>query len=125
MGDGYLCVERGRRERGRIIPSALVESGCRIGEGARIGGRVVLERGVTVGDNTTIERAVVMQGRRDRQPLHAARLHRRRGVRIGDRCTSRAWACSARASTLGAGNVVSNGARLFPGVTLPDGALAF
>ena len=27
--------------------------------------------------------------------------------------------------TLGAGNVVSNGARLFPGVTLPDGALRF
>ena len=27
--------------------------------------------------------------------------------------------------TLGPGNVVSNGARLFPGVTLPEGALVF
>jgi mannose-1-phosphate guanylyltransferase len=27
--------------------------------------------------------------------------------------------------TLGAGNVVANGARLFPGVTLPEGALLF
>jgi mannose-1-phosphate guanylyltransferase len=27
--------------------------------------------------------------------------------------------------TLGAGNMVSNGARLFPGVDLPDGALLF
>ena len=27
--------------------------------------------------------------------------------------------------TVGDGNVISNGARLFPGVTLPDGALLF
>ena len=27
--------------------------------------------------------------------------------------------------TLGSGNTVSNGARLFPGVSLPDGALQF
>ena len=49
---------------GRIVPSALVERGCRIGAGARIGGRAVLEHGVTVGEGTTIESAVVMAGRR-------------------------------------------------------------
>ena len=70
MGDGYLCVEKGVENAGRIIPSALVESGCRIGEGARIGGRVVLERGVTVGEHTTIERAVVMQGAEIGSQLH-------------------------------------------------------
>src|ERR687890_2099122 len=43
MGEGFLCVEDGVENNGRIIPSALVESRCRIGEGARIGGRVVLE----------------------------------------------------------------------------------
>ena len=31
----YVCVEDGVENDGRIIPSALVESGCRIGEGAR------------------------------------------------------------------------------------------
>src|SRR5215211_5598170 len=60
MGDGYLCVEQNVDNRGRIIPSALVESGCRIGDGARIGGRVVLEHGVTVGEHTTIERMSVL-----------------------------------------------------------------
>ena len=73
------CASSRRVENaGRIIPSALVESGCRIGDGARIGGRVVLERGVTVGANTTIERAVVMRGAEIGAQLHAARLHRRR-----------------------------------------------
>ena len=33
MGDGYLCVEAGRENAGRVIPSALVERGCRIGDG--------------------------------------------------------------------------------------------
>src|SRR6266571_5711727 len=52
---GYVCVEQGVESEGRIVPSALVESGCRIAEGARIGGRAVLEHGVSVGANTTIE----------------------------------------------------------------------
>ena len=28
-----------------------MESGCRIGDGSRVGGRVVLEHGVTIGDS--------------------------------------------------------------------------
>ena len=35
---------------------------CRIGAGARIGGRAVLEHGVVVGEGTTIESSVVMAG---------------------------------------------------------------
>src|SRR3954452_13713381 len=57
-GDGYLVVEQSVDNRGRIIPSALVESGCQIADGARVGGRVVLESGVMVGPNTVIERSV-------------------------------------------------------------------
>src|SRR3954471_9406283 len=30
MGDAYLCVEQGVDSLGRVIPSALVETGCRI-----------------------------------------------------------------------------------------------
>src|SRR3954453_11467381 len=43
MGRTFVCVEDGVESDGRIIPSALVESGCRIAGGARIGGRTVLE----------------------------------------------------------------------------------
>jgi mannose-1-phosphate guanylyltransferase len=125
MGDGYLCVERGVENRGRIIPSALVENGCRIGEGARIGGRVVLENGVTVGENTTIERAVVMQGAEIGSHCTLNGCIIGGGVRIGDHCTVDGMSVLGEGVTIGTENVISNGARVFPGVELPDGAILF
>jgi mannose-1-phosphate guanylyltransferase len=125
MGDGYLCVEEDVENAGRIIPSALVESGCRIGEGARIGGRVVLERGVSVGAHTTIERAVVMQGAEIGRNCTLSGCIVAGGVRIGDDCHVDGMSVLGEGVTIGDGNMVSNGARVFPGVTLPDGGLQF
>jgi mannose-1-phosphate guanylyltransferase len=125
MGDGYLCVEDEVESAGRIIPSALVESGCRIGEGARIGGRVVLEHGVTVGAHTTIERSVVMQGAEIGRNCTLSGCIVAGGVRIGDDCHVGGLSVLGEGVTIGDGNVISNGARVFPGVTLPDGALLF
>jgi mannose-1-phosphate guanylyltransferase len=125
MGDGFLCVEDGVENAGRIIPSALVETGCVIGDGARIGGRVVLEDGVAVGDGTTIERSVVMQGAEIGEQCTLAGCIVGGGVRIGDHCTIDGLSVLGEGVTVGDGNVISNGARLFPGVTLPDGALLF
>jgi mannose-1-phosphate guanylyltransferase len=125
MGTGYLCVEDGVEGAGRVVPAALVESGCRIAGGARVGGRAVLGRGVSVGEGTTIEGAVVMQG--TEIGAHCA-LHGcivAGGVRIGDNCVVGGMSVLGEGVTLGAGNVVSNGARVFPGVSLPDGALRF
>jgi len=125
MGGGYLCVEDGVQNAGRIIPSALVESGCRIGNGARIGGRVVLEHGVSIGEHTTIERAVVMQGTEIGANCTLSGCIVGGGVRLGDGCTVDGMSVLGEGVTIGAGNVVSNGARIFPGVRLPDGALLF
>jgi mannose-1-phosphate guanylyltransferase len=125
MGSGYLCVEQGVENEGRIIPSALVESGCRIGEGARIGGRAVLEHGVTVGENTTIEGSVVMRGAEIGANCTLRGCIVAGGVRIGDNCLVEGMSVLGEGVTIGAGNVVSNGARIFPGVSLPDNALLF
>jgi mannose-1-phosphate guanylyltransferase len=125
MGPNFLCLENGVDNRGRVIPPALVESGCRIGEGARIGGRVVLEHGVTVGANTTIERAVVMQGTEIGSNCTLRGCIVAGGVRLGDHCTVDGLSVLGEGVTVGEGNVISNGARIFPGVTLPDGALLF
>ncbi len=125
MGDAYLCIEKRVENKGRIIPPALVESGCRIGEGARIGGRVVLESGVTVGDHTTVERAVVMQGTEIGSHCTLRGCIIGGGVRLGDHCTVDGISVLGEGVTVGDGNVISNGARIFPGVTLPDGALLF
>jgi mannose-1-phosphate guanylyltransferase len=125
MGSGYLCIEQGVDSVGRIIPSALVESGCRIAEGARVGGRAVLERGVTVGEGTTIEGSVVMRGAEIGAHCTLRGCIVAGGVRIGDHCVVDGMSVLGEGVTLGAGNVVSNGARLFPGVSLPDNALLF
>jgi mannose-1-phosphate guanylyltransferase len=125
MGTGYLCVEQGVESEGRIVPSALVESGCRIGEGARIGGRAVLEHGVSVGENTTIEGSVVMRGAEIGANCTLRGCIVAGGVRIGDNCLVDGMSVLGEGVTIGAGNVVSNGARVFPGVSLPDNALLF
>jgi mannose-1-phosphate guanylyltransferase len=125
MGDAYLCVEDHVENRGRIVPPALVESGCRIGEGSKIGGRVVLESGVTIGDHTTVERAVVMQGAEIGSHCTLQGCIIGGGVRLGDHCTVDGISVLGEGVTVGDGNVISNGARISPGVTLPDGALLF
>jgi mannose-1-phosphate guanylyltransferase len=125
MGDGFVCVEDGTVNDGRVIPSALVERDCRIGAHARIGGRVVLETGVTVGANTTIERAVVLRGSTigDNCTLRGCVVAA--GVEIGDNTHVEGLAVLGEGVTIGADNVVTNGARIFPGVTIPDGGLLF
>ncbi|MBA2512881.1 MAG: NDP-sugar synthase [Solirubrobacterales bacterium] len=125
MGDGFLCIEDRVDNAGRIIPSALVESGCRIAEGARIGGRVVLEHGVRIGDHTTVERAVIMRGAEIGANCTIRGCIVAGGVRIGDNTHVEGLAVLGEGVTLGADNVVTNGARIFPGVELPDGAIRF
>ena len=125
MGDGFLCVEDGTENHGRVIPSALIERDCAIGAGARIGGRVVLESGVRVGADTTIERAVVLRGSTIGAGCTLRGCIVAAGVEIGDDTHVEGLAVLGEGVTIGAGNVVTNGARVFPGVTIPDGGLRF
>jgi mannose-1-phosphate guanylyltransferase len=124
-GDSYLVVEKSVDNRGRIIPSALVEGGCVIGDGARVGGRVVLESGAMVGPNTTIERAVVMRGAEIGENCTLRGCIVGGGVRIGDNTRVEGMSVLGEGVTIGADNVIANGARIFPGVELPDGAIQF
>jgi mannose-1-phosphate guanylyltransferase len=125
MGDTYVCIEAGTEIEGRVIPSALVERDCRIAAGARIGGRVVIETGVTVGADTTIERAVVLRGSSIGANCRLSGCIVAGGVEIGDNTHIEGLAVLGEGVTIGAGNVVANGARIFPGVTIPDGGLLF
>ena len=125
MGRTYVCVEDEVVNEGRIVPAALVESGCRIAAGARIGGRAVLEHGVSVGEGTTIENAVVMKGASIGAHCTLRGCIVAAGATLGDHCVIDGMSVIGEGVVLGADNVVSNGARIFPGVNLPDGALKF
>jgi mannose-1-phosphate guanylyltransferase len=125
LGDQYLHVAPDVRNEGRVVPAAIVEAGCAIGEAAHIGGRVVLERGVSVGDHTLVERAVVLQGAEVGSHCVLRGCIVGPGARIGDHSHVEGRAVIGEGVTIGSHNVVTNGARVFPGVTIPDGGLLF
>jgi mannose-1-phosphate guanylyltransferase len=125
LGDQYLHVAEDVESQGRVVPAAIVEPGCRIGEEARIGGRVVLERGVSIGAHTVVERAVVLQGAEIGDHCVIRGCIVGGGVRIGDRTHVEGLAVIGEGVTIGSDNVVANGARLFPGVFIPDRGLLF
>ncbi|MDA0181514.1 NDP-sugar synthase [Solirubrobacter phytolaccae] len=125
LGETFTCIEQGVTRDGRVIPPVLIEEGCVIGEGARVGGRAVLERGVRVGAHTVIESAVVMAGAEigEHCALHNCIVGP--GVKIGDHCVIDDMSVLGAGVSLGDGNTVSRGARLFPNVSLPERALLF
>jgi mannose-1-phosphate guanylyltransferase len=125
LGETFVCVEDGSRSEGRIVPAALIESGCRIGAGARVGGRAVLEHGVTVGPDTTVEGSVVLRGATIGAHCTLRGCIVGPDARIGDHCVVEGRSVLGEGVSLGAYNVVANGARLFPRVSLPDHALLF
>jgi mannose-1-phosphate guanylyltransferase len=125
LGTGYLAIDESAEVVGRVIPPAVVERGCRIAEGAHVGSLVVLGQDVLVGTGATVERAVVLNGAEIgagcvlRDCIVAA------GCRVGAGTRITGGAVLGEGVTVGADNVITNGARVFPGVTLPDGALKF
>src|SRR3954453_17955922 len=125
LGESFTWVADDVVNEGRIVPAALVEAGCRIGSEARVGGRAVLERGVTLGAGTTVEGAVVMEGAVVGAYCTVRNCVIASGARIGDHCQIDGEAVVGAGVVLGANNQLSNHARLFPGVSLPDGALLF
>src|SRR4051794_3167108 len=125
LGESFTWVADDVVNEGRIVPAALVEAGCRIGSEARVGGRAVLERGVTLGAGTTVEGAVVMEGAVIGENCTLRNCVIAANARIGDHCQIDGLAVVGAGVQLGANNQLTNHARLFPGVSLPDGALLF
>ena len=126
MGDGYLYVAVGVENAGRVIPSALVERDCRIAAGARIGGRAVLEtRRDGRGRTPRSSARSCCAGARSARTARSAAASSPPACAIGDNTHIEGLAVLGEGVTIGAGNVVANGARVFPGVTIPDGGLLF
>ena len=125
LGNGFVAIADDVENAGRVVPAAIVEQGCRIGADARIGGRVVLERGVSIGARSHVERAVVLQGAEIGEDCILRGCIIGGGVRVGNRCHIEGLAVLGEGVTIGDDNVITNGARIFPGVTIPDGGIKF
>jgi mannose-1-phosphate guanylyltransferase len=127
--DGTLAttvsLDGGDAGEGSIVAPAFVAPGSRIGAGARVGGRVVLREGVSVGAHSTVERAVVLEGARIGAHCSLDGCIVGPRATIADHCVIDGLSVIGEGVRVGAGNVVSNGARLFPGLDLPDRSIAF
>jgi mannose-1-phosphate guanylyltransferase len=125
LGDSFRSVEPSAEIVGRVVPPAVVQRQCQVGPGAHVGPLVVLGQGACVGRDTIVERSVVLQGARIgdgcvvRDAIVAA------GAVIGNGTQITGGAVLGEGVTIGADCVVTRGARVFPGVEIPDGGLKF
>jgi mannose-1-phosphate guanylyltransferase len=125
MGEGFTALGPGVESSGRVIPPALVERGARIAPGAIVGPLVVLGDHVEVGANTRIERSVLMAGAQVGADCALSGCVVAAGVRIGNHCTVSDGVVLGEGVTVGADNVLARGARVFPNVEIPNGAIRF
>jgi mannose-1-phosphate guanylyltransferase len=125
LGEHSMVVADDVENEGRIVPASIIESGCRIGHGAHVGGRVMLQRNVTIGENSRVERAVVLEGTRIGANCTVSGCIIGANVTIGDHTRVEGLSVIGEGVSLGAENVITNGVRLFPGVTIPDGGMKF
>jgi mannose-1-phosphate guanylyltransferase len=96
-----------------------------IADGAEVGSLVVLADGVSIGAGSTVERSVVLSGARVGEGCVLRDCIICPGAVIGDRTQITDGAMVGENVTIGTDNVVTCGARLFPGMEVPDGGLAF
>jgi mannose-1-phosphate guanylyltransferase len=125
LGSHGLALVDGATIDGRVVAPVLVGAGCSVASQALVGDRSVLGEGVTVGEGTRVEASVLLEGVRvgAATTIHSSIIGR--GATIGDRCHIEGGVILGEGVQLGSGNMLAAGARIFPGVELPDGAIRF
>jgi mannose-1-phosphate guanylyltransferase len=108
-----------------VVGAVIAEEGVRIEAGARIVGPTVLGRGVHVGAGAVVERSVVLDGSRIAGGAFVADAILSPGVRIGERTVVQGQAVLGEGVVVGADCKLDHGIKVFPGTTLPDGAVRF
>jgi mannose-1-phosphate guanylyltransferase len=107
---------------GELVAPVLAGAGCEVSAGAVVGGRTVLGRRVQVGAEAHIEDAALLDGVRvgGRSTIHGAIVAP--GAVIGEDCRIEDDVVIGAEVMVGSGNVISRGARIFPGEVVPEGA---
>jgi mannose-1-phosphate guanylyltransferase len=138
--DGEVRTEVGRRlsaaggtlrEGGGIEPPATVHAPavvgaqCTVAPDAILGGRAVLGRKVSIGAGAHITDSVLLDGCRVGAGTRITSAILGPGVCIGEHCRLEGGVVLGENVTIGAGNVLAGGMRIFPGVELPAEAIAF
>jgi mannose-1-phosphate guanylyltransferase len=125
LSESGMVLQEGARVAGRVVAPALVGAGCEVAAGAIVGGRTVLGRGVTVGAGAHVESSVLLDGARvgARATVRGSIIGS--GAAVGDHCHIEDRVMLGEGVIVGPDNVLAAGARIFPGVELPEGAIKF
>lgn len=125
LGDDWLAIDGDAEVHGRVIPPAVLGRGVRVAAGAHVGSLAVLGTGVSIGAGSTVERAVILDGGQIGEDCSLRDCILAAGCRVGDRTQISGGVVLGEGVSVGADNVIARGARIFPGVQLPDGAIEF
>jgi mannose-1-phosphate guanylyltransferase len=125
LGSDWLAIDESAEVLGRVIPPAVLERGVRVAAGAHVGSLVVLGEDVSIGAGATVERSVILNGAEIGAGCMLRDCIVAAGARVGARTAISGGAVLGEGVTVGADNVIAHGARIFPGVELPDGAIKF
>ena len=125
LGSDWLVVDEDADVHGRVIAPAVIERGVSVAQGAHVGALVVLAENVSVGPGSSVERAVVLEGAQIGEGCELRDCIVGGGCRVGAGTKITDGAVLGDGVSVGAHNVITRGARIFPGVKLPDGAIQF
>ena len=110
---------------GTIHGPVVIGDGCTIDATATIGARTVLGRRVAIGAGAHIDGSVLLDGATVGSGTRISGSIVGRDVRIGAGCRIQGRTMLGEGAAIGDGNELRSGIRLFPGVILPDRAVAF
>jgi mannose-1-phosphate guanylyltransferase len=123
---GGAVREGGQTDAAGVVHApTLVGHGCVLAPDAILGGRTVLGRGVTVAAGVHVQNSVLLDGCEVGEASRIDSAIVGPGVSIGEHCRLEDGVVLGENVTVGAGNVLAAGMRIFPGVQLPPGAIAF
>jgi mannose-1-phosphate guanylyltransferase len=120
-----LSIGSGATIDGRVVGPAFVGPGATIAAGATVAGRCVIGRGVEIGAGAHIDRSVILDGAKIGPRSTVIESIVGPGARIGAHCRIGERVVLGEGVVLGDDNQLAAGARLFPNVSLPDGAIRF
>jgi mannose-1-phosphate guanylyltransferase len=122
---GVLREDEGGEAAGIVHGPSVVGAGCRIAPSAIVGSRTVLGRDVTVGAGAHIDSSVVLDGASIGAGSRVVSSIVGPRASVGERCRLEGRVMLGQGVTVGAGNTLLAGMRVFPGVELPDAAVSF
>ncbi|HJS96375.1 MAG TPA: NDP-sugar synthase, partial [Solirubrobacteraceae bacterium] len=125
LGDHGLALVDGSSVEGRVVAPVLVAAGCSVAPRALVGDRSVLGERVNVGERCRVEASVLLAGVTVGAGTTISSSIIGPDVTIGEGCRIEGLVMLGQGVKIGSGNTLAAGARIFPGVQLPDGAIKF